>query len=275
MKIYRNFDRAQLDAAYNNTAAVSDAARILADWDVRSAAVAAAHPRHLDLRYGPRERNRIDYFAATRADAPVLVFIHGGYWQMRAKETFRFLAKGPLAHGISVASVAYTLAPQASLREIAAEIDAALTWLTQNVGRLGGDPQRMTVSGWSAGGHLAALALEHPAVRGGLAISGIFDLEPIRLSFLNDKLGLSADDAAALSPLLNLRTSPSPLFVVYGNAELPELQRQSVEYALSRANAGLPGKRVALDRHNHFTVLEALANPMGEIAALVRELVAP
>lgn len=251
-----------------------DAARILADWDVRSAAVAAAHPRHLDLRYGPRERNRIDYFPAAAARAPVLVFIHGGYWQMRAKETFRFLAQGPLAHGISVASVAYTLAPEATLREIAAEIDAALTWLSKNVDRLGGDPQRMIVSGWSAGGHLAAFALDHPAVRGGLAISGIFDLEPIRLSYLNDKLGLSADDVAALSPLLNLPAVAPPLFVAYGSAELPELQRQSVEYAAARANAGLTGKLVALRGHNHFTVLEALASPDGDVTRIVRELVA-
>ena len=273
MKIYRTFDRAQLDAAYNNTAAVPDAARILAGWDVRSAAVAATHPRHLDLRYGARERNRIDYFAAADAGAPVLVFIHGGYWQMRAKETFRFLVHGPLAHGISVALVAYTLAPEATVREIAAEIDSALTWLSKNVDRLGGDPQRMIVSGWSAGGHLAALKLDHPALHGGLAISGIFDLEPIRLSFLNDKLGLSADDALALSPLLDLPASSPPLFVVYGDAELPELQRQSVEYAAARANAGLPGKLVALRGHNHFTVLEALASPDGEITRIVRELV--
>lgn len=274
IKIYRNFDRAQLDAAYNNTVAVADAARILADWDARSTAVAAEHPRHLDLRYGPHERNRIDYFPARDSGAPVLAFIHGGYWQMRAKETFRFLARGPLAHGISVASIAYTLAPQATLREIAVEIDAALTWLSQNVDRLDGDSQRMIVSGWSAGGHLASMSLAHPAICGGLAISGIFDLEPIRLSFLNDKLGLSADDAVALSPLLNLSASPPPFFVVYGDAELPELQRQSVEYAAARANAGLPGKLVVLRGHNHFTVLEALASPDGEITRIVRELVA-
>jgi arylformamidase len=252
---------------------VPEAARILADWDARSAAVAADHPRHLDLRYGPRERNRIDYFSAVDAHAPVLVCIHGGYWQMRAKETFRFIARGPLAHGISVASIAYTLAPQATLREIAAEIDAALTWLSRNVDGLGGDSQRMIVSGWSAGGHLAALSLAHPAICGGLAISGIFDLEPIRLSFLNDKLGLSAGDVAELSPLLDLPAAAPPLVVAYGSAELPELQRQSIEYAAARANAGLPGKLVALRGQNHFTLLEALASPDGELTNIVCELV--
>lgn len=274
MTIYRDLDRAQLDAAYNNTAAVADVPRILDDWEQRSAVIAAAHPRYLDQRYGPRARNRVDYFPAADARAPVLVFIHGGYWQMRAKETFRFLASGPLAHGISVASVAYTLAPEASLAEIAGEIDSALDWLAANVERCGGDAQRMFVSGWSAGGHLTALALKNPTVRGGLSISGIFDLEPIRLSFLNDKLGLSEEDAAALSPLHHLPATSPPLIVAYGKGELPELQRQSREYAAARAASGLPGRLAALGDHNHFSILEELASPAGELTALVRELIA-
>src|SRR6476659_7676057 len=89
---YRGMDRAALDAAYNNSAAVRDSAAIVAEWDRRSAAFAASHAQHLDLHYGPRERNRIDYFPATSRGGPVLVFIHGGYWQMRAKESFRFVA---------------------------------------------------------------------------------------------------------------------------------------------------------------------------------------
>src|SRR5262245_30153113 len=103
-------DRTALDAAYNNSAAVADSSAILTDWDARSRALRAARPQLLDLRYGPEERNRIDYFVVNR-DAPVFVFIHGGYWQMRAKENFSFVAEGPLARGINVALVAYTLAP--------------------------------------------------------------------------------------------------------------------------------------------------------------------
>src|SRR6185312_5332901 len=104
-----------LDAGYNNTTAVADSARYIAEWERRSAELAARYPQHLDVRYGPRERNRIDFFPAARTNAPVLVFIHGGYWQMRAKELFRFLAAGPLAHDIAVAFIAYTLAPDATL----------------------------------------------------------------------------------------------------------------------------------------------------------------
>lgn len=269
--VYRDMDRANLDAAYDNSAAVADSARILAGWNARSAAMAAAHPEHLDLRYGPRERNRIDYFSAGRG-TPVLVFIHGGYWQMRAKETFRFLAAGPLAHGISVALIAYTLAPEATLRQIVGEIGSALSWIAAQASRCGGNPDRLCLSGWSAGAHLTAMALAHPAVKAGVAISGIYDLEPIRLCFLNDKLGLDETQAAALSPIRHLPSGSPPLAVAYGTDELPELQRQSCEYAAALAQAGLPVTLAPRAGRNHFTILEELASPDGAITALVRDI---
>lgn len=269
---YRGMDRATLDAAYNNSAAVADSAAILADWDARSGALRAARPQFLDLRYGPEERNRIDYFIANR-DGPVLVFIHGGYWQMRAKETFSFVAGGPLAHGINVALVAYTLAPAKRLDGITGEVRSAIGWLAASMADYGGDPGRIYLSGWSAGGHLTAMALNEPAIRGGLAISGLYDLEPIRLCYVNDKLGLDEDGARRHSPLFNLPRVSSPLVVTYGTGELTELQRQSEEFAAARARAGLPGRLVPLRGHNHFTILEELARPEGALTSLILELV--
>ena len=140
------------------------------------------------MRFGPRERQRIDFFRAGSPGAPLLVFIHGGYWQMRRKETFRFLAAGALHHGISVALPGYTLAPEQNLAGIVTEIRDALRWLREHADSLGFDRSRIVVAGWSAGGHLAAMAADEPGVTGVLAISGIFDLEPIRLCYLNDKL---------------------------------------------------------------------------------------
>ena len=266
-------DRAALDAAYNNTAAVADDGRLLADWQARSDRLAAERPQQLDLRYAEAERNRIDYFSSG-AGGPLLAFIHGGYWQMRAKETFRFLAAGPLAHGIDVALIAYTLAPAKRLDAIVAEVRAALAWLAAHAQRFGCDPARIYVSGWSAGGHLTAMALAEPAVRGCLAISGIYDLEPIRLCYLNQKLKLDAHEARRLSPLLHLMPGPKPLILAYGSDELPELRRQSETFATARSRAGLPGRTVQLAGHNHFTILEELASPDGALTALVRELVA-
>jgi acetyl esterase/lipase len=272
MSLYRGMDRTALDAAYNNGAAVADSGRIMAEWQARSDEFAARRPQHLDLRYGDAERNRIDLFVA-KSGAPVLVFIHGGYWQMRAKENFRFLAAGPLAHGISVALVGYTLAPARGLDGIVAEVRAAVGWLASNAKTYGGAGDRLYVSGWSAGGHLTAMALSAPGVRSGLAVSGIFDLEPIRLCYLNEKLRLDEDEVRRNSPLLHPHEAARPLLVAYGGDELPELQRQSEEFAAARARAGLPGRVVRLSGHHHFSIMEELASPDGALTALVSELV--
>ena len=262
MALYRGMERAALDAAYNNSAAVKDSAQIVAEWEARSARLRARHAEGMNLRYGPEERNRIDYFAARR-DGPVLAFIHGGYWQMRAKELFAFIAEGPLAWGINVALIGYTLAPQKRLDGIVAEIHAALDWLNSSIPTLGGDRERVFISGWSAGGHLTAMAMSHPAARGGLAISGIYDLEPMRLCYINDKLRLDEDEARRNTQ----GHTEKPLLIAYGADELPELCRQSEEYAkLLRREA------IAVPERNHFTILEELASPHGALTALARRL---
>jgi acetyl esterase/lipase len=253
-ELYRGMDRAALDAAYNNGAAVRNSAEIVTDWQARSDRLRTAHAATMDQRYGPAERNRIDRFPGDPS-RPTLVFIHGGYWQMRAKEVFAFIAEGPLAHGIGVALVGYTLAPQIRLDGIVAEIRSALGFISEQ-------NKNLVLSGWSAGGHLTAMCMDHPAVRAGLAISGIYDLEPMRLSYINDKLRLDEAEQKRNSPAL-LPASGKPLVVAYGKAELPELQRQSQEYGkkVGARVLGLPG-------HDHFTILEEFS-PQG---ALTREL---
>jgi pimeloyl-ACP methyl ester carboxylesterase len=245
-------DRAALDAAYNNSAAVANSGTIVAEWRRRSDAL---RTQSRALKYGPGERNRIDLFEAAPG-APLLVFIHGGYWQMREKELFSFLAAGPLAHGISVALPGYTLAPEKRLDGIVAEIRAALDFLDRP----------LYVSGWSAGGHLTAMMMDHPRVLGGLAISGIYDLEPIRLCYLNDKLRLDEPEVQRNSPL-RLPGVEKPLVITYGTSELPELQRQSREFAAKFGHRLLP-----LEGHDHFTILEELASPQGALTRAVREL---
>ncbi len=270
--LYRDFlTREELDAAYDNTRAVADSARILVGFEERSRLLAERYPGELNLRFGPRERQRIDFFRAGSPGAPLLVFIHGGYWQMRRKETFRFLAAGALHHGISVALPGYTLAPEQNLAGIVTEIRDALRWLREHADSLGFDRSRIVVAGWSAGGHLAAMAADEPGVTGVLAISGIFDLEPIRLCCLNDKLLLKPEEVAGLSPL-RLPLSGKPLFAVCGSDELPELQRHSWDFARHRAAAKLPGGAFTLAGRNHFTILEELETPGGMITTLLRML---
>ncbi len=273
MNLYHGMDCAALDAAYNNSAAVANSTALMADSRARSDKLRNEMPRYVDLRYGEAPRHRIDYFPAP-APGPVLLFIHGGYWQMRAKEDFSVLARGPLAHGIHVALIGYTLAPDISLSGIVTEIRAAIRWLAKHVDEYGGDANRIYLGGWSAGAHLTAMVLDEPAVKGSLAISGIYDLEPMRLCYINDKLKLTEEEARRLSPLHHLPPTSVPMIIACGGAELPELRRQSKEFASARERAGLPGRLVELPDRNHFTILDELASPEGALTLLLRDLIA-
>ena len=263
MIVYGSMDRQTLDAAYNNSAAVADSDRYLADWLRRSEALRARMPDHLNLVYGDAPRARIDFFAANRVGAPTLLFFHGGYWQRNAKEGFSFVAEGPLAYGVHVAVAGYTLAPEATVDGIVREARTALHWLHQHLATLGGNPARLYVSGWSAGGHLAAMLMDEPLVTGGLAISGLFDLEPIRLCYLNEKLGLDAEQARRNTPLLNLPARSAKLIIAYGSDELPELKRQSREFEAAWSGHGLPGQIIEVTDCHHYAVLEQLAQADG------------
>jgi arylformamidase len=270
--IWRGFTGPELDAAYNNAAAVPDSAERLAAFAERSAALRAARPDQLDIPYGPRPRNRIDLFRCGREGAPLFAFIHGGYWQRNAKEMFAFVAEGPLARGIDVALVGYTLAPEATLTEIVAEMHAAVTFLRGEGTALGVGAGRLILSGWSAGGHLTAMGMRWPQVDAGLAISGVFEVEPCRLNYLNEKLRLTEAEAMAMSPIRQLPRIAGPLIAAYGEAELPELKRQSVDFFAAWSGAGLPGRLLPLAGHDHFSILEELAEPDGALARALAEL---
>jgi acetyl esterase/lipase len=262
--------RAERDAAYNNVAAVADSAALNAAREVASAAFRAAHPQHLELRYGPRERNTWDLFPAPDPDAPCIVFIHGGYWQRNRKDQFANLIAGPYAHGFAAALPGYTLAPDASLTQIAAEINAALDWLARH-GPAHGIAGPVILSGWSAGGHLTAFCLDHPLISAGLAISGIFELGPIRDTELNDKLRLTDEEIALLSPL-RLPVSRKSLAIAYGTSELPPLVSDSRDLHAYRSAAHAPGVLIPVPGANHFTVVHELRDPDGILTHQVRVL---
>lgn len=274
LPIYRGMNRAALDAAYNNSAAVADSDRWLEQWRRRSEEVRAAPGARLDIAYGPKERNRFDYFPAGRPGAPLFVFLHGGYWQRNAKDMFAFVADGPCQRGIDVAVVGYTLAPDARLSEIVREIADALSFLHGNAAVFGFDRRALCVGGWSAGGHLAAMSCGHPAVHSALAISGIFDLEPIALNYINDRLRLDAAEIAALSPARTLRPGLAPLALAVGGDELPELQRQSTSFQGIADAQGVAMALHVLPGHHHYSILDELARPDGALTAELLRLVA-
>jgi arylformamidase len=268
---WRAMSQEDRDRGLNNGVAVAGSADIVAGWERRSAEMRARHPAHLDLRYGPRERNRIDFFRA-KENAPTLMFIHGGYWQTRAKETFALFAEGPMAHGINVALIGYTLAPDATLDQIVAEILGGIDFLAERLPDLGGDAGTIVVSGWSAGGHLTSMALAHPKVKAGLGISGIYDLEPIRHSYLNAKLGLDEAMSRRNSPAMQAGGAMKPLSLVVGSAELPLLRKQTADFAGHRARQGLPVAYEEIPGADHFTIMNGMASPAGRITSLIRQL---
>jgi arylformamidase len=268
---WRKLNQQELDRGLNNGEAVVGSGDIVGAWDKRSSEVRKRYATHLDLRYGPRERNRIDFLKIAER-VPTLLFIHGGYWQNRAKETFALFAEGPMAHGINVALIGYTLAPEATLDEIVAEIHAGIDFLAGQLSGLGGDGRRIVVSGWSAGGHLTSMALSNPNVRAGMAISGIYDLEPIRHSYLNVKLGLDEAASRRNSPMMQPSGPMKPLSLVVGGAELPLLRKQTADFAGHRAAYGLPVTYEEITGADHFSIMREMASPSGRITTLIRQL---
>jgi arylformamidase len=263
MENWGMMSRAERDAAYNNSDAVRNSPELNAARIAASEAFRKAHPGHLDLRYGPRERNVWDLFPAASPDAPCLVFIHGGYWQRNSRDQFASLIAGVHAHGWSAALPGYTLAPDISLTGIVAEIDAALDWLAAN-GAAHGIRGKVVLSGWSAGGHLTAMCLGHPRVSAGLAVSGIFEMGPIRDTYLNEKLQLTDAEIVALSPL-RLPMVPKPLAITYGTAELPPLVGDSRALHAKRAAQHLPGVLIPVAGADHFTITHELRDSDGQL----------
>lgn len=275
-------DRASLDAAYNLRKAFPSFGADLARWRQASAQARSAIPHRADIAYGPHPAERLDYFSTGRPDRPILAFIHGGFWQAMDRADFSFVASGFAAAGLAnVAVLGYPLAPTVKMDRIVASIRRALLWLWREGGALGGDPQRIYAAGHSAGGHLVALAAltDWPALapgapdlllRGGLCISGIYDLRPIQACFHNDVLGMDLTEADRNSPLLLLPGWRGPLpalALAVGEQETDAFHDQQSAFALACAAKGAPVTAVTEPRRHHFDILHDLGRPDGPIQA--------
>ena len=211
--LYRGLGREALDVAYDNTNAVGMEKRnaYISDWVKRSETVSNAWSPRSNISYGSRPRQRLDVFPCGSTDAPTLLYIHGGYWQMGDKEAYGFIGDALLASGFNFVLVEYTLAPEVQMDDIVSEIYAAIDWVIEKISKYGGDPRRVFICGHSAGGHLTAMAMNDRRIAGGIAISGLFDLEPIRLNYLNQKLGLDEAEMLATHPFVTFQPNPALL----------------------------------------------------------------
>ncbi len=281
MKVWLDLDQAALDAAYDQNAYAPNREQILgriAANSERARARLGAPRRHA---YGPAPIEGLDVYATDRAGAPINVFIHGGAWRGS------LAANNAIAAELFVRAGAHYVVPDfswvqdvgGSLLPIADQVRRAVAWVYRNADHLGGDPERVYVSGFSSGAHLAGVVLTTdwakdfglPAgfIKGGLCISGMFDLRPVRLSARSRYVQFTDEMEEALSPQRHLDKLVAPLVLAHGTFETPEFQRQSRDFAAAVRAAG---KRVELlvgEGYNHFELYETLANPYGLLGRAV------
>ena len=271
-KIYLDYDREALDAQLNLRARWPEHPEIFARWAEDSARANDEIDPLLDLAYGDSPGQTLDLFLPGSAAPPLLAFIHGGYWQSLDKGDFGYLAPPFVAQGIAYASLNYDLAPAVTIDEIVEQVRRALVWLRDNAGQYGIDPDRIYISGHSAGGHLAAMAISTdwvarsdlgtrlPAdlVKGGCSVSGVYDLEPLRLSYHQEILSIGPDCARDMSPINCVPAESGPMILAVGAEETEEFRRQQAIYKSAWEAAGPPLVEVPLPGRNHFTAIDAL-----------------
>ena len=285
MPIYRDYDQAGLDAQYNLRARFPSHAKYMAQWQADGDAELARPGWRRDLAYGPTAKETLDLLVPEGGDArraPLMVFVHGGYWQNLDKRDCAALAPAFAKAGIAYATINYTLAPVAGLDEIVRQSRACLAWLWRNAPALGCDPNRLFVAGHSAGGHITAMlaatdwtrqgGLPADLLKGAFSISGIYDLEPIRLSYQNPVLKLDEGTVRRVSPL-GLKPVTKRILLTVGEKEPEEFHRQQKEFAAVWRKAGADVDIVSASGLDHFDILEKFGDPKHPIGRAALALV--
>lgn len=280
MAVYRDYDQQGLDAQYNLRARWPEHAAFMEAWHREGTATRLGPGWHLDLAYGPSVAERLDLLVPESADdarAPLLVYIHGGYWQALDKVDVDWLGPAFAARGVAFVGLNYALAPAVTMDEIVRQCRAAVAWLWRHASSYGCDPRRIVVAGHSAGGHLAAMlaatdwtrqgGLPATVVRGAFALSGVYDLEPLRLSYHQANLRIHPRAVARNSPL---RLKPNPdvaMAVSVGGDETDEFHRQQAEFVAAWTQRGAKVSVVRAPRLHHFDIVSRCADfdhPVGK-----------
>lgn len=269
---YAAYSQAELDRQYDAASTVPSLQIFLDRYSEESDRTRAAFANRR-AAYGDGEREWLELFPATQPGAPLFFFVHGGYWRRLSADLLAFVAGPVVRAGGACALLNYPLAPAATLDEIVAAARRGFAWTVANARtELNAAPERIVVGGHSAGGHLAGMiaADTRVALRGVFGLSGLYELEPVRRSNVNDWLQLP--DAAAAernSPLLHLPRAGTPVFAAAGGDESDEFRRQSRAYADACGAAGLAARYLEATGQNHFTIALELADPSSELSGML------
>lgn len=274
-------NRNERDRQYNARASVADFDACMREYARRSELARQQWPGLFDLVYGPGKAQRLDLFPvlAQHQPAPVFVYIHGGYWRALSKADSCMMVPAFVQAGVAVCTLGYTLLPHTSLFEILHEVRSAIAWLHQNAAAYGMDPGRIVVGGSSAGGHLAAMAaaagwqsgygLPDDAVKGMVGLSGLYDIQPLCDTHINDWLRLYPDQARQLSPLYQLPPPGCALVLTVGGQETSGFRNQTAAYHQACLAGGLAAVRVDATHSNHFDLVHELCSASSELMQAV------
>lgn len=282
-KVYMNFSQDELDWHYNNRERVDNHVEIMTALAKRGNAYANSVRYHADMSFGDDADEVLDVYPATSGDpnAPVLMYFHGGYWFSRHKNDFQFIPSGFNAAGATVVVVNYGLIPKIDMVELIRQCQASVAWVFKNVSEYGGDPHKIFISGHSAGGHITAMMLatdwkqwdvDPLAIKGALAISGLYDLEPVRHTYMNPTLGFTADTVAKFSPVELKPTVTCDFLVTAGGAETDEFIRHVGLICEAWAGSDVKCTSDIVPDLNHFTVLSDFSSEGGTLNSHVRSL---
>ncbi len=280
--VYRTFDQEELDHQYNAQATVGDITPFIEMYAKGSEEARSSMDYEEALSFGPSVEETLDLFPAGD-DAPLFVFVHGGYWRALSKNESSFMAPCLAGHGIATAAVNYTLRPHASMDDITAQVRRATAWLYQNGRKYGCNPDRMFVAGSSAGGHLGGMLVSRgwhagfdvpeDIIKGGVLLSGLYELEPVRLCYSNEWVGLGVDSAHRNSPQHHLPDVGCPLILSYGGSETDEFKRQSEDYAAAWRAAGFEADCFETTERNHFDIPFELTDPKSNLTQMLLQII--